>query len=222
MQYEPSFPITASVPWIIGVFFCSLVIFHVAFVRVLKLRAVTWKKLDYVWLGIAALGLLGAASEVRRTAAADQLSNQRSILNWAYDDLRREVGFMSGAAVCRHFVRTDYSGADFDAMQREYDAVCEFAKQLSTRLPAEPPPDLEALRLGDRPKTTDVILRYVFAGLDRESGSYLHARRALDQTVAASQRTVGEKTLGVLGPLLLAIALALRITKVSGEIRLQA
>lgn len=220
MQYEPFYPISANLPWVLGVFFASLLLFHVLLIWVLEVGAVTWKQIDYVWLAIAALGLLGAVSEVRRMVAQNQLGRQQSILTWAYEDLRREAEFMIGPAVCRQFVRSKYSRPDFDAIQQEYDAACQFARQMLTRLPSDPPPDLQGLRLADRPKVTDPVLQQVFEGLSREVESYLRARRAMDQTIAATKRTPLEDTLALFGPLLLAVALALRMTKVSGEIRM--
>ena len=222
MHYEPFLPITASVPWVLGVFVGCLFVFHIALVQVWKLQAVSWKRVDYVWLGITALGLLGAVSEVRRMVADNQIATQRSILVSAYDDLRREIHFMTSAAVCRQFVRSEHSPQDFDAIQREYDSVCQFAKQLQSRVPSDPPADLQGLALTERPRVTDDVLRNILDGLDRESESYIRARRAFNQTLAATQRNSLDVTLVFLWPLLLAVALALRITKVTGEIRLQA
>lgn len=154
-------------------------------------------------------------------SSVSQIEKQQSILASAYGDFGREVRFMTGPAVCRTFARGPLSPPDFDAGQREYDKACDFARQLLNRLPSTPPANLSALRLDERPHITDDVLRDSFAGLDREAESYLRAKEALDQTVSASDRTSLDETLAVFSPLLLAVALALRITKVTGEIRLQ-
>lgn len=222
MAHEPFFPITASASWVLGTFAVCLLLFHIIFIECLKLSAIQWKRIDYVWLGLATLGLLIGVSEVRRTFAEGQIGVERSLVQSRFDDVRREVRFLTGNAVCRQFVRSAWSPANLDASQQEYDAVCEFAKQVQKRIPLEPPANLASLGLTERPRVTDLSLLDMLKGLDERSDWYLHARKTYEDTVVASKQTELEGFLTVLAPLLLALALALRITKVTGEIRLQA
>jgi len=52
---EPHFPLGASLATVLAVFAFFLVAFNVILVRWLKLGRVAWKRIEYVWLGFAAL-----------------------------------------------------------------------------------------------------------------------------------------------------------------------
>lgn len=222
MAHEPFFLITASASWMLSVFVCSVLIFHVVFLKLWKLGAIGWKRVDYVWLAMATLGLLGGVSEVRRVFAVGQIATEQSLVQSTFEDLRHEIRFLNSAAVCRQFIRGEFSPPDFDAIQKEYDAVCDFAKRILGQLPEGPPADLSQLHLDDRPHVTAKSLLDTLKGLDDRAAWYRRARKTYDDTVEASGRTSFESSALIMAPLLLAVALALRITKVTGEIRLKA
>jgi hypothetical protein len=222
MDYQPFFPVTASLTWVLVVFGTCLLVFHVAFVWLWRLGRTGWRVVDYVWLTIAVLGLLAGVAEVRRMFAVAQIEGQRSLMLSRYGDLRREVRFLSGDVVCRRFVRSEYSPPTFDADQQEYNAVCDFARQLYARMTAEPPENLESLGLTNRPRVTQRSLTDMLKGLDDYAAWFVKAQNAYSQTVMAAERSDLEKTLTAMSPLFLAVALALRITKVTGEFKLGA
>ena len=56
----------------------ALVIFHVLFLKLFRLPEVWWKKVDYIWLSMTVLGLIGATSQARQVVATDLFSTAAS------------------------------------------------------------------------------------------------------------------------------------------------
>ena len=222
MANDGVFPISASALYLFGVFLAALLTFDVVFVRIWKLGKIGWKRVDYVWLGVAAIGLFGAAAEVRRMVSANVVEVRKARQIAAYSALRNHVRFMTGIVVCGTFVRSEDSPTNLNELQREHDEICRFASRLYKALPPEPPDTLKQEQFRNRPGANSRILLEILSELDESLATYIATERVVAETVAARERTVGEVTFVVAWPLLLAVALALRITKVTGEIRLEA
>ena len=221
MRLKPWSPFTSSPLTLLIIFVILLVILDVALVRVLRLGKVAWKRVDYVWLAITALGLISGAGEVRRLAASSSIEQQRDSRNFAYQRLLDSVRMTTGPSVWRTFVRSELSPPNFDEIQRHYDAVCKFAQTLLRALPSEPPDELNHAVFSGRPATNHADLREQYAWIDESAKSYDDANEQYHSTAGSAERTSGEVALAVLSPLLLAVALALRFTKVTGEIGLE-
>jgi hypothetical protein len=219
MGGQPFFPYTASFAVVMVVFGTCLMIFHVAFVWKWKLRRTGWKIVDYIWLTMAVLGLVAGVSEVRRMFAAAQIESQRSLMLSRYEDLRRAVQFLSGDAICRQFVKSEYSPPNLESIQQEYNQVCDYARQLYAKMTPKPPEDLESIGITDRPSVAQRLLSDILNRLDDHAAWFLSAKSAYRHTVKAAERSALERTLMAMSPLLLAVALALRITKVTGELK---
>lgn len=221
MHSEPSFPFLSSQLWILGFFFLCLLIFHVALIKIWRLDKIDWKKVDYIWLGVAALGLLSATGEVRRLVATGMSFREEAYMHAAYGRVLDQAAFMSTApgAICRIFVRSEFSPENLDKVQEEFDRICNYGKALAKALPPEPSED--QLRLPSRPRVKDAMLLEVLGRLDYALEDYTEAKRRLKLVEAAKDQTGAELSLVALSPLLLSIALAIRITKVTGEILLE-
>ena len=218
---RPSLPITASALWTLGIFLVALVSFHLILVVALKLDKVGWKKVDYFWLGFTALSLLTAASEVRRLVAGNRLAFDSTYRDATYERLRDRADFMRSGAVCVEFVRSEFSPSDFDESQAQFRKLCDYGKKLYASLPSKPPDAFLELKLPARPAVTDQSLLGYYEMFDSAWNEYAQAERWIKELKAASARTDTEEIFLFLSPIFLAVALALRITKVTGEIRLE-
>lgn len=223
MHEEPTFPFFSNQLWILGFFSACLLIAHITLIRVWKLDKVGWKKVDYIWLGMAALGLLSAAAEVRRLVATGMAFGEESYTQASYGRVLDRAAFLSidPGAICRTFVRSEFSPSNLDEVQEEFDAICRYGKSLVKAIPMEPPEDFDKLRLPNRPKVKDAMLLEALESLDGALEDYREAKRRLKVVEAAKDQTDIELALVALSPLLLSIALAVRITKVTGEILLE-
>jgi hypothetical protein len=75
--------------------------------------------------------------------------------------------------------------------------------------------------LPKRPKVSSVTLIEMLNDFDRTFNYFNDELQSLLSLNQMTARTAGEQALVFVGPFLLAVALALRITKVTGEIKLE-
>lgn len=221
------FPLTTNL-WVFLAFFSiALVLFHIVLVFAAKLGMTLgkkgWKKADYYWLGFTALGLFGASSQARHQVAKNMLPTAASHASWAQDELTHEIGFYAEdpGILCRKFVRSEHSPPleQFDRVQRQWDDACQWIKRVAKVIPvkkAAVPIDVASLPAAPASAETDGFIRTV-KGYVAEYNQALRDRDALRKE---AEHSATEATWVVISPVLLALALALRITKVTGELRL--
>jgi hypothetical protein len=210
------FPLAAHPGQLLSVFVALLVIFDLILVRWLKIDAIAWKRVDYIWLCAAAVGLIGTSMDARRVLAEAAIDNRRIDRELAYAEVLYNVKFMTGPAVCRTFTRREYSPSNFDQIQAEYDAVCKFARE--SALPTKPPETLTEFHMASRPSTSNEVLLDIFKDLDRALARYRTADSEYHGTVDMAKRRGADLALITISPILVTLALALRITKVTGEL----
>ena len=221
-------PASANLYVVLSVFIFFLVIFHLILVRWIKLSSKAWKKVDYVWLGFAALGLFAAVEQVRVLYATNQIDmfqdRATSSLNFTKDIVRQLAS--TPGAVCRTFVRSEVSPPqqEFERLQQEYNQVCDWLQGLEQKLPSEvstPPISINPDVFSPLPNLSDSVLKQTIDIFFKQIDNYNQAAEELRQVYIATQRTTRDLILVFFGPFLLAFAIALRITKVTGEINLQ-
>jgi hypothetical protein len=222
---QPFFPTGANLYVVLGVFVLLLIIFDLVLVRYFKLSSISWKRVDYIWLGFAALGLIAAAAQVRELVATDQIDMFQQRANAGLSRLRGSATLLGSDSgpVCRTFVRSQYSPPqeEFDRIQQEYNRVCGWFKQIGSAIPRELPipPKLTTLPSGPDASIND--LKNIIDSFYQQLEFYNQDVEAFSTVYNARKRSRLENLLVYLGPFLLAAALALRVTKVTGEIKLE-
>ena len=204
-------------------FIVLLFFFDVVLVRLLKLDDKNWKRIDYIWLGVGAIGVIASSAQAERFLASRNLEAHELYLVNAYADVRDRLFWgVNGGAICRSFNRTEYSPANFDDIVREYATLCSSYKEQLAKLPelpAIPPKSLEDLGfvMPSARKDKDIVFNVV----DTLRFAVQHYNEIKSQYAELSSKaTEGDADVlfKIMGPLLIAIALALRITKVTGEL----
>ena len=66
MDMPPLIEIGSNPYWLFGLFGALLLIFHVWLVYLSPLGDIGWKRADYLWLGVAVIGLVGQSAQVRQ------------------------------------------------------------------------------------------------------------------------------------------------------------
>ncbi len=224
MDTEFALPFFAETKWVVGIFVLSLGIFHWLLVHHFSLSKAAWKKVDYVWLGVGALGIVGAVEIPRNVVSDNLLSLAESRMASALRQLHSAAQFGTSDAVCRTFVRSPVSPSELELSnsQKEYDAACSWFKQVLPMLPmkleelAEP---LAMNRLPTVPTVSDQALTWSFLQFRREVLIVNQHLATILQLRDNKKRSLLEEVLRLLGPILLAVAIALRITKVTGELK---
>ena len=138
--------------------------------------------------------------------------------------VRATAGLGVSPAICQTFnaAAGGPPPAEVARIQRELDEQCAWFKRLvckldtydtSRRTPIEP-----ERMAGPRPKAGDA---WVYRSLDNSVSRYNQALGRLTELESESALQLPEILIRVLGPTLFALALALRITRVTGEIQLE-
>ena len=205
---------TASDPFWVGVIFIVLLVaLHLVFIVWHPLTAKQWKLAEYVWVGLAVLSTLGLVDEARRYKAeldADMHlealeRDQRAIENWfnvyrifACDEANGEGKFQS---LC---IWLNDKSSDLALIVSDEDDVA---------------PDIR-LNLLDGIESPNINLS------DAEKqiieGHVLHygrSKSAYVDSVSISRASKVQQLLITLAPIFFAMALALKMTKVTGEYR---
>ena len=221
MRYDNALVEFSTTPkYIFLAFIFFLLLLHLVLIKVGKFSDIFWKKVDYVWLAAAVLGLYASSTQLNHALAKSYIENGEALRTVSsYNGLHR---FLNGELwVCTPSQLTAYSPPNFDAIVRERIALCKQARDVARRLPKALPddyPSLESMgyvRIGEHAKYDQEFGRVI----ETWAGMYRDQRSRYMTLVAASKPTSTELTVNLFGPVVLAFALALRITKVSGEIK---
>jgi hypothetical protein len=225
MPIEAYFPPGAKLGTVLLVFFISLILFHAVLVYWFKIGKIGWKIVDYVWVSMAALGLIGSVGQARQLMASNFARRFDQMAPLAYDQLRYTMErYKTGVGdACRTFVRGEWSPPkeDLERMQREYDAVCDWFKNVAERIVLEVPiKTIDPKTIPSAPSVAGKDLNRQIAEFQRDLAQHNEAAQERASLDKAAERSDIEWTWLILSPPLLAIAVALRLTKVTGEIRL--
>jgi hypothetical protein len=223
-----TFPVFTNIWVVLSIFAAEVLLFHLVLVFWLKLNKRAWKIVDYIWLSLAALGILGAAGQARQLFATNTVASSSQRTQISYMQLLSFVDqFSQEGAVCRTFVRSQFSPppAEFLKAQKDYDLVCHWFRDVQTKLHrlADLYPDLNEVdlkNLPSEPAVSETDLREILRGFHNQVDLYNGDAKEYGSIVRATRQSLAEQLLIFVSPLLLSFAIALRITKVTGEIRL--
>ena len=218
-------PVFVSLAWMFGVFFLALLLFHVPLVWSWQLDKTGWKRVDYIWLSFALLGVLAEVGSARQMIASELVHSAGQFADnqarWIVNRIDAGVSEM----VCRRFEPSEPfpRDAEFDRYQQEFDELCAWFGEAKLRiadgLPAEIPLSLETLGGRAAPAGADP---WMVTSLEDAVSGYNEARQIGGRLRAQSEPSKFEFFLLFIEPSLIAIAVALRMTKVTGELRLKA
>ncbi len=132
----------ASYPALLLVLGLFLLLFHGVFVWLWPLGKTAWKRSEYFWLGIAALGVISIASERRHELGRDATEEMRRRVGTSLSILRRDANGWAKQYFATQWNRTEWSPPqkDFDELVTEYAAASEWLKAFATTLPSSNDP----------------------------------------------------------------------------------
>jgi len=171
---------------------------------------------------MAAIGVLGVASTVRISVAEKWVESEKKR---AAAPIERVVRYFQGPAesnhMCFKFRRTEFSPSDLDQVQLQYDMGCEWFKQVSGDLKGIDTESLPELRYQDfpEPKFDSPALNESVEWFQSEMAEYSDQRMLYLDTLEKTTKADWEFSLAYFAPFLMCGAIALRIAKVSGELR---
>ena len=227
MTNDLGLPLFTSLKVVLLVFVGALALFHVVLVFTVKLNKKAWIWVDYFWLAFALIGLVGQVAESRRITAEGLRSMSEARVESNFRILRDRLDFYANSqAFCRQPVRTTSSPPEqeFNRIKIEFDRACEWAKEYASNVPRTVQPPFAEVAWDEFPSAQNdpnSVTKDSVDSIHQSVEEYNLLVREHSKLTASQGKSEFEKTLAMLSPVLLAVALALRITKVTGEIRLQ-
>lgn len=214
-------------PWFVNeiyacfTFVACAILFHWFLIFRFPRSSVFWKKVDYFWLSFALLGAIAAIGGNRDLVGRAQVREQTFRLALLRNQLQQISLDGSSEAVCRELG----DGAPFlnsEEMRRrqtQYDSQCRWFKRAAVYISDLPKDQFHAIELES------------IAGTLSDGGAMAYSEMFKDQLgryndqVRVAQKVAEEvnpgffrESLLFLGPFLLAVALALRVTKVTADL----
>ncbi|END2490690.1 TPA: hypothetical protein ACGUPI_004698 [Vibrio vulnificus] len=189
------------------------IIFHVPIWCGLNLSKRKWKRIDYLWPLLAGIGMLGAVSEIKAKIALDWQETEQvravsvleSIHQFSLDKLRSDI--CMGQVAIDGGVTYNQACLWYLEIARKLKNV-DFAKLPESSIFYAEAPDLEYIQ-GDKVWINGMIQQY-------------EARKVqYHKTAQAQLKQPFEELLWFVSPYLLCFAIALRLTKVTAELRLE-
>ena len=102
---------------------------YLLLIKVLNLKASTWIKLEYVWIGVGFLGVLILVDENRRQTKTSELEQ---VAYWIDSDYKSLISFTKYQFHCIKYIITGiFSEEEFNLRQAESDEVCEWITEVA-------------------------------------------------------------------------------------------
>ena len=205
---------------LLGGFVAALVIFHLLLVWPRNLSKRRWKYVDYVWLLVASLTIVSFSSDIRRQVTENKLELATQRVKSMHAIFSKLYANQPPSYVCMKFVRGEFSPDNFDDLQEEFDRFCDWFRLFGPRFSTATLPDYRSFPtdLLETPNTTNEFLVEVIGELKQQLSYY---NDAVDTRMRVSRETAEtefEESIRLLWPWLFFLAVALRMTKVTGEV----
>lgn len=197
-----------NIYWVSALFVALAVLFHVTLIHQRQLKLKQWKQVEYIWVLLAFISTLGVIDESRRLNAQLQITQDESTV------------MLAGSQVSNWF--DNYHRLH---CQEQYSKEkCQAFEQMNTDLgfildDLDESGGIPLAILAPLDKVELILNEQALSAVKQRIASYNNARDNYLLTVVDAQRSWFRLLFSALTPLLLACALALKLTKVTAEYR---
>lgn len=209
-----------SEPWKLIFILCLFtLLFHMFFIFLWPLSNATWKKVDYIWVGLAAVGVISLSIDLRHVVASKWENIEHGRASIFFDITKSMVTNPMSSYECRY--GNDHSDKDSEDFEIEFIKACNWLIAVSVRMEGLdfssipelsakdfPTVDFNGYGLNDRPEWFFQMLT-----------NYGQDRDRYVRTVKMKSPSPWESNLNFFAPFVLCLGIALRLTKVTGELR---
>jgi hypothetical protein len=197
--------------------FILTLILHFFLVYPDNLSKKKWKSIDYLWITLTAIGLIGATSNAKAVLSKNILAITKNRISFQYNYIHSFLPTEGSNAICRDFVRTEFSPSNFDSIVTDYNNTCDWSKKVfqlinlidTTNFQLIDTTKIPHLQTKDNNWFKNVIVDNI-----REYNKLITQNLESQIQVDESEQT----EFVFYTPLLLILGLAIRITKVTGEL----
>jgi len=232
MHLSPIVHLSSSPLWLLLTVIVLTAILWLIFVRIFPLTDKQWKYVDYIWLTIALLGVLASSGRASREFTKIKIPLLEPGTSFSFQTLRHDIEFgaSSESEGCAPRIHTSFSPPDYEDIRRAQQHLCDQFRKLDSEVPKSPAlgdTKFAALdQLKFQPLSEDELsLKYEKREIERvkaDATRYEKDRQiynaSLDEERKQEDSPLILLDLGI-GPLLVGVAIAIRLTKTAGEIR---
>ncbi|WP_140218588.1 hypothetical protein [Pseudomonas oryzihabitans] len=185
-----------------------------------------WKRVDYIWIIAGSLGVVTQIIQIQAQIVSTELSTQRTLDNLASMNLNRAAFELSDSSVC--LTRTEEKKSNFRNLEKkELMRACKKFKEFAPNSPNQI--ELKIAMILNKKEIEDSAENYKTPLIKTKIESFKKAfaayEKQLNETSKINNKAIEYnrviQKLIITTPIILAIAIALRLAKVTGEIRLK-
>jgi hypothetical protein len=232
MHLSPLVRLSSSPLWLLATVVVLTALLWLIFVRLLPLNDITWKRVDYLWLSIALLGVLASSRRASHEFAKAEIGFLEPVTNFSFQTLRHDIEFGAspGSEGCAPRIRTSFSPPDYEEIRKAQQHLCEQFRKLDSEVPKAPVVAETKFAALDELKfqplsENEQSVKYERDQIERlkaDAAQYDKDRQAYNIKLR-EERDYEDSPLVMMdlgiGPLLVGLAVAIRLTKTAGEIR---
>lgn len=181
----------------------------------------SWKKMDYLWLTLTATGLITATDSAGIRTSKNQIEANSHRLHFQLEYLLSTLSPDETSWVCRESIRSEYSPKNYDRIVSGYDNTCAWRSKVYSLVIRTDTINYKAISLSEVPpldivdcKECEEYKNNIIYFIEKYNISVNENENNLNNINSRSTYNII-----ILSPLILILGLALRITKISGELR---
>lgn len=195
--------------------------------RIKNFDDITWKRVDYLWVGLATIGIIGSSGNIERYIAQSLLANQEAPrLAIMYQDMYKFLQDRNSPDDwhCREWVwvKTEHSLPieEFEKIKLQVEKECEYLKVLALKIPSKVEGEYPTFEELELPNNLDryVKEKYISDTYKWHFKKYSDQYKIYTELKSKSDRSDLDLLILVLSPLLFCFGVAIRLTKVTGDI----
>jgi hypothetical protein len=200
----------------------AYIIIDVIFIRFIRLSPIAWRRVDYIWLSMAFIGVLGATASGRQEVASNLLNMETSRLDSTKQFMTHMTTLYSSDGLCdssdtrAKAVQADAAKGAMNVHQQQCDWFTQAHAHLQSTIKANEKIDLSAMR-SKFPIGADKDAYFSITNLVRSYNTNIQAVADLKEKMTSTDI---ETNVRLLGPLMIALALGLRMAKVTAEVKM--
>lgn len=206
-------------------FFLLTIILHLI-IKYRNLNELEWKIVDYVWLLLTVVGIIGISGDIKRYMSESFLRGQEiprleNSYNYLYDFIHDKA--LPSSIYCKDkiWVNSEYAlpEAEFNKYIELSKKQCQIIQNIAKKLPDEiKEPYLDLSQLGIPNNIDSIGDDFLSTTYKDFYKNYSEQYHVYIKTKESTDRTGFEFYLFLFSPLLLCVGLAIRISKATGEI----
>lgn len=200
-------------------FVSFVIIFHLQFIKIKPLSKKGWITMEYVILILGSISIIFTVADLRRFLMNNYYESAKTRTDFAYTLLTERVD-NSSTYLCMNFIKSEYSPPNFEQIQKQYDRVCVWAKELRKKLPTTAYPQYPSLDFNNYKPSLVIQEPPLIQTLDVIKNSFTDYQTNRQEMLSYKnnvEKTIFEQILFFFSPFLLIIAFALAITKVTAD-----